>query len=85
MSNIRKVLVEMLQSANPDFVFDISGIKRVYDSDVTHWKAEGKKYKSFLKYDLYFFYGQDTMSACAKSGIVVKPISEKHFEVYPKN
>lgn len=89
MSKVTIKLAALLSEAKPEYDFDPKDIKRNYDGGTQAtegplWVAAGKNYTSFLNYEYVWFDGWDTMTICARNGIVVTDKGYKRFDVNPK-
>lgn len=81
-------LIEILQDLVDKDDIQIFDLKRNYGSnrynEQPKWVAEGRIYKSFLRYDSVFFNGRDTVSECIKHGIQVTKENYAYYEVNTK-
>lgn len=78
--SVKPALAEMLNSLYPEYEFNEDWIYRERGGNVKNgyecrWWAEGRKYTSFLRYNIIHVHAIDPMKICAKKGLKV---SEAH-------
>lgn len=77
MSKATEKISDMLSELYPDLHFSDEWIKRErenhgkYGTSEVWWSMRARKPRTFLTYDIVYFYGHSPMPECAKYGIVV--------------